>query len=54
MLDFTDVTAIGQAFADEVFRVFREKHPQVQLIFCHTNPEVARMIARVEGARSIR
>ncbi|AWP22647.1 ArsR family transcriptional regulator [Acidiferrobacter sp. SPIII_3] len=52
VLDFTGVTAIGQAFADEVFRVFHAKHPQVQLIPCHTNPEVTHMIARAKGARS--
>ena len=46
MLDFSGVASIGQAFADEVFRVFRSKHPQVQLEPIHTSSEVRRMISR--------
>ncbi|WP_298135494.1 DUF4325 domain-containing protein [Acidiferrobacter sp.] len=52
VLDFTGVTAIGQAFADEVFRVFREKNPQVQISVCNANPEVMRMIERAEAGRT--
>lgn len=50
ILDFSDVTLIGQAFADEVFRVFRSKHPEVELLDIHTNAEVKRMITRAEYA----
>jgi anti-sigma regulatory factor (Ser/Thr protein kinase)/biotin operon repressor/virulence-associated protein VapD len=46
-LDFSDVTDIGQAFADEIFRVFKNAHPEVRLIPTHAPPEVARMIQRV-------
>lgn len=46
MLDFAGVTTIGQAFADEVFRVFRLKHPEVELVPMHTSSEVRRMISR--------
>ena len=46
MLDFSGVSLIGQAFADEVFRVFKAKHPGVELIPIHTSPEVQRMISR--------
>lgn len=31
VLDFDKVPTIGQAFADEVFRVFKEKHPQIEI-----------------------
>jgi hypothetical protein len=48
ILDFAEVATIGQAFADEVFRVFVNEHPQVKIIAAHTNTEVAGMIARVE------
>lgn len=48
MLDFSGVTSIGQAFADEVFRVFRTKYPSVELIPIHASLEVRRMIARAE------
>jgi anti-sigma regulatory factor (Ser/Thr protein kinase)/biotin operon repressor len=46
MLDFAGVTLIGQAFADEVFRVFKAKHPDVELIPIHASSEVRRMISR--------
>jgi biotin operon repressor len=46
MLDFTGVASIGQAFADEVFRVFRLKHPNVELVPLHASSEVKRMISR--------
>jgi DNA-binding Lrp family transcriptional regulator len=46
-LDFRDVTDIGQAFADEIFRVFKNDHPNILLIPVNLRPEVARMIQRV-------
>lgn len=46
MLDFAGVASIGQAFADEVFRVFRLKHPEVELVPLHASSEVKRMISR--------
>lgn len=46
MLDFSGVTSIGQAFADEVFRVFGSKHPEVDLVPMHTSFAVKRMISR--------
>lgn len=49
MLDFTGVASIGQAFADEVFRVFRAKFPAVELIPIHASAEVRRMISRAEA-----
>jgi hypothetical protein len=52
VLDFTGVASIGQAFADEVFRVFSGKYPGVELVPIHASSEVKRMIsrARVLGA----
>lgn len=46
VLDFKGVTTIGQAFADEVFRVFRTAHPDVDLTWVNANEEVAAMIRR--------
>jgi hypothetical protein len=48
LFDFTGVPSIGQAFADEIFRVFANEHPTISLLSIHTNSEVARMIARVK------
>jgi anti-sigma regulatory factor (Ser/Thr protein kinase)/biotin operon repressor len=49
VLDFSDVASIGQAFADEVFRVFRSKHPEVEIVPMHASSEVKRMISRAES-----
>jgi anti-sigma regulatory factor (Ser/Thr protein kinase) len=46
ILDFRNVTAIGQAFADEIFRVFQNEHPSILLVPTHTTPEVEGMINR--------
>lgn len=47
VLDFQNVRAIGQGFADEVFRVFRENHPEVHLTYIRANLDVERMISHV-------
>ncbi len=51
LLDFRNVPTIGQAFTDEVFRVFRREHPDVSIIPINDNPEVKRMIARAQPPR---
>lgn len=48
-LDFTDVEEIGQAFADEMFRVFAAAHPAIRITPINTSPAVAQMIRRVVG-----
>jgi hypothetical protein len=49
-LDFHGVAAIGQAFADEVFRVFRRQHPQVRLVWVAAGKDVEQMIRRATAA----
>lgn len=51
VLDFDAVTGIGQAFADEIFRVFANAHPEVELVAIHAVPEVQQMIRRAEVLR---
>jgi len=46
VLDFGGVETIGQAFADEVFRVFAQEHPDIMLVETNTNPSVQQMINR--------
>ncbi len=48
VLDFEDVPTVGQGFADEVFRVFQNSHPHIQLRPINMNEEVAFMVNRVE------
>ena len=46
MLDFSGVPEIGQAFADEIFRVYARQHPNVELIPSHMTEQVERMRRR--------
>ena len=46
ILDFDGVPAIGQAFADEIFRVFRLAHPEVELVPMNAATDVQEMIVR--------
>lgn len=50
ILDFDGVAEIGQAFADEIFRVFAREHPGVRLIPENTSEGVAQMIRRAMKA----
>lgn len=52
MLDFSRVDSIGQAFADEVFRVFARQHPEIQLIPYRMNEEIRRMILAAQSGSS--
>lgn len=49
VLDFEGVAEIGQAFADELFRVFAAAHPGVTLTPIHTTPAVAQMVSRARA-----
>lgn len=51
-LDFSGVPSIGASFADEIFRVFANAHPEVRLIVINANQQVTGMIARAEAARA--
>ena len=46
IFDFEGIDQIGQAFADEVFRVFQNRHPDIRLHFIKTQPNVENMIVR--------
>ncbi len=46
LLDFQGVEEIGQAFADEIFRVFRNQHPDIRIIAIRAEPDVQKMIDR--------
>jgi len=50
LLDFRDVDSIGQAFADEVFRVFNLTHPDIQFQVAHANSRIKKVIEHVKSA----
>lgn len=47
VLDFAGVPTIGQAFADEIFRVFHRKHPGIRITPMHMNEMVRFWVERV-------
>jgi anti-sigma regulatory factor (Ser/Thr protein kinase) len=50
-LDFTGVDTIGQAFADEIFRVFARKNPQITLDPIKMTAEVRRMVQAAQNSK---
>ena len=46
LLDFKDVETVGQGFADEVFRVWQNKHPDIEIKYENANESVEFMIKR--------
>ncbi len=46
IFDFDEVETIGQAFADEIFRVFKLQHSDMELIYLNANEQVTQMITR--------
>lgn len=51
LFDFSGVAIIGPAFADEIFRVFANEHPETTLAVVDAAPEVLRMIQRIQALR---
>ncbi len=49
VLNFEGVKEIGQAFTDEIFRVFKNEHPDINLLVINTNDDINKMIAHVES-----
>lgn len=46
-LDFNGITCLGQAFADEIFRVFSNAHPEIRFQVLNAAPAVQAMIGHV-------
>ena len=46
IFDFDGVSAIGQAFADEIFRVYAKQHPEIVLLPVKMEPNVEKMVKR--------
>ena len=49
MLDFKGVNSIGQGFADEVFRVFKNQHPGISIKATNANSVVNAMVQHVNA-----
>lgn len=46
--DFSEIEFMGQGFADEVFRVFKAHHPEVEITPINASPRVIGMIKHVQ------
>jgi hypothetical protein len=51
-LDFSGVDELGRAFADELFRVWPSRHPEVRLEPTNMSPVVARVVDRARTERA--
>ena len=49
IFDFADVPTVGQSFADQIFRVYRLAHPEINISHANGNAEVVAMIRRAES-----
>jgi len=49
VLDFANVKDVGQAFADEIFRVFAREHPSTKISAVNTNEQIDKMISRARA-----
>lgn len=54
ILDFDRVTTVGQAFADEIFRVFQQRHQDIKIIPINMAEPVKFMVDRVEKPNGIK
>jgi anti-sigma regulatory factor (Ser/Thr protein kinase) len=51
ILDFAQVSEIGQAFADEIFRVFANNHPATKIIAMNATAAIQQMVNRAQSNR---
>lgn len=51
IFDFKNVETIGHSFADEVFRVFANRHPEIEISIINDKPKVRKMISRAKSSQ---
>lgn len=48
LLDYQGVESIGQAFADEIYRIYVRNNPDVEIVSINTNDQIKKMIKRAQ------
>ncbi len=48
VLDFEGIVTVGQGFADQIFRVFANEHPEINIQIANTSEDVLQMILHVQ------
>lgn len=51
ILDFENINFIGQGFADEIFRVYTNANPHINISYLNANEKIAKMIKHVSNTR---
>ena len=51
IFDFDGVSAIGQSFADEIFRVYAKTHPDIELLTANMETNVEKMVKRALSSK---
>jgi hypothetical protein len=51
IFDFDNVDSIGHSFADEIFRVFANRHPEIGISVINAKAKVRKMISRAQAPR---
>lgn len=51
IFDFDGVSAIGHSFADEIFRVYANNHPDIALLPVKMEPNVEKMVKRALSSK---
>ena len=49
VIDFRGIEFMGRGFADEVFRVFQEEHPEIKITPLHASTSMLAMIRHLGG-----
>lgn len=49
VIDFRGIEFMGRGFADEVFRVFQEEHPEIKITPLHASTSMLAMIRYLGG-----
>lgn len=53
LLDFQGIAEIGPAFADEIFRVYQNEHPEIRILAIRALPQVQQTINRMKQAAEV-
>jgi Histidine kinase-, DNA gyrase B-, and HSP90-like ATPase. len=52
VLDFDRLDSIGRAFADEIFRVFKNAHPEIVLDTSNASESITKLIQEIQASQS--
>ena len=50
ILDFDNVENIGRAFADEIFRVYVNNHPNIKVLTQNDNKAIRQLVSEIQSS----